>query len=771
MADRADLLDSWKEISEHLKRDIRTCQRYERELGLPVHRLDSSPKARVFAFKDEIDAWLARKGDEGRRIGRRRRLRLILAGATMAGAIAFLILPNPIPRGDGPPVLPSGRPSVAVLSLSNRTGRPDHEPLRGVLASMIGLDLSQSRYLYVVPEEQIHGVMRRLGLLDAAAFSGQDLRAIGRRAVVRFVAMGYFAKAGERYLVQMRVQEAESGRLLGTLESSCTGIDGIFSLVDEITPKLKLFLEISAIEIANDIDSPLDRVTTSSAEAYEHYVRGMKLAGATDFAAAVTHYKKAVSIDPGFAMAYRGLAAAYSNLGMGAETRKYSAMAEEAMDRQDRLPLREKLLIGARSAATPEEAVEKLTRLLELYPEDVPGNVNLGWIYANEMGELEKAAERYSIPVRNRVERFIPYINLHSVYCQLGAYQEAEEVLFGYIRDFPGNASVAEAYRLLAHVHMTEGRFARALKDMRGSSRSVGYDEKEAARTRAMIWTLAGRFDEAERELDGLLSGDNQDLRLRAHEDLARLCRTRGMFRRAWENMEKASTLARTNGLAVHAGTLAMETVEGRLAAGDADGAESTLAEYRSWLKKIGRDPDTDDICLISEANILASRGAFDRIEGEAGRYAPIFATRPSISRIYPLWLWGLMALARDEYGKAVLYLEQAKQLAGHQLDFGIKWPFLGPHAYVMEQLASTYWRSGDLERARREFEAISRLTTGRLAYGEIYARSFYMLGQIYEQMGMKRPARAHYRKFLGLWKDADPGRPEVEHAKARLAA
>ncbi len=57
---QGDRLESWKEISAYLARTSRTCQRWEAEYGLPIHRIGESPKARVFAFKGELDAWLER---------------------------------------------------------------------------------------------------------------------------------------------------------------------------------------------------------------------------------------------------------------------------------------------------------------------------------------------------------------------------------------------------------------------------------------------------------------------------------------------------------------------------------------------------------------------------------------------------------------------------------------------------------------------------------------------------------------------------------------
>jgi tetratricopeptide (TPR) repeat protein len=76
----------------------------------------------------------------------------------------------------------------------------------------------------------------------------------------------------------------------------------------------------------------------------------------------------------------------------------------------------------------------------------------------------------------------------------------------------------------------------------------------------------------------------------------------------------------------------------------------------------------------------------------------------------------------------------------------------------------------GDLDKAQEEYEKITSLSRGRLFFGDIYAKSFYMLGKIHEEQGNTAKAIENYEKFLTLWKDADPGIVEVEDARKRVA-
>jgi hypothetical protein len=97
---KENILTSWKEIAAYLDRDVRTCVRWEQRYGLPVHRLERDSKAKVFAYKDQIDAWLAERSsigssrpEAGERTGFPLRTALVLIGlAALAVAGYFLVI-------------------------------------------------------------------------------------------------------------------------------------------------------------------------------------------------------------------------------------------------------------------------------------------------------------------------------------------------------------------------------------------------------------------------------------------------------------------------------------------------------------------------------------------------------------------------------------------------------------------------------------------------------------------------------------------------------
>lgn len=64
MAVNPEVLNSWKEVAVYLGRGVRTVQRWEMDLGLPVRRPRGKSRSAIIALKPELDLWLARAPKE-----------------------------------------------------------------------------------------------------------------------------------------------------------------------------------------------------------------------------------------------------------------------------------------------------------------------------------------------------------------------------------------------------------------------------------------------------------------------------------------------------------------------------------------------------------------------------------------------------------------------------------------------------------------------------------------------------------------------------------
>jgi tetratricopeptide (TPR) repeat protein len=84
--------------------------------------------------------------------------------------------------------------------------------------------------------------------------------------------------------------------------------------------------------------------------------------------------------------------------------------------------------------------------------------------------------------------------------------------------------------------------------------------------------------------------------------------------------------------------------------------------------------------------------------------------------------------------------------------------------------LARVYEQNGEIDKAIAEYERLTAINSQNISRTWIYPPFYYRLGKLWEQKGDKLKARENYRRFLDLWKDADPGLPGVEDARKRLA-
>ena len=137
------VLKNWKAIAAYLGRAEKTCRKWEHELGLPVHRLDDSSKAHVFAYSDELDRWKEKKAlHESSRAGRSlfglsRKAGFWLIAATGAAVLVVVgLLVGPIriaKRTPGPQTVKS----IAVLPFVDLSPGKEQEHLGDGIADIL----------------------------------------------------------------------------------------------------------------------------------------------------------------------------------------------------------------------------------------------------------------------------------------------------------------------------------------------------------------------------------------------------------------------------------------------------------------------------------------------------------------------------------------------------------------------------------------------------------------------------------------------------------
>ncbi len=197
------------------------------------------------------------------------------------------------------------RKTVFVLDFTNITGAPDIEWLSSGIAETVGVDLKKIAGIRVVGSDsatrQRVGAVRRSGRLDAVT-----ARDLGQSVGARWVVWGGFQKSGARIRLTPHFGDTETGEIV-----SAEKIDGemedIFALQDNIVTRLA---EVLRIKLTSEEVAQIERPQTSKLPAYELYARGQQafqLFGRESAKIATENFRKAVEIDPNYALAWAGL--------------------------------------------------------------------------------------------------------------------------------------------------------------------------------------------------------------------------------------------------------------------------------------------------------------------------------------------------------------------------------------------------------------------------------------------------------------------------------
>jgi serine/threonine protein kinase/Tfp pilus assembly protein PilF len=639
----------------------------------------------------------------------------------------------------------SGQPTLVVLYFENKSGDRNLDFWRVGLPEVLIPDLSQSRYIRVVTTDELLTVLRRLGLADAREYSSEDIGKIAAQTRATHVLRGSFIKAGESIIITAGLQKPGTGEHATALRLEARDEKDIIAKVDELTKQVKEGLNLTATQIASDVEKEAGKITTSSPEALKYYIEGRGHFSKLEYEQSVAYMEKAVEIDPEFAMAYRSMAVAHHNQGHEAERRKFLKKAQEL---SARLPENERMLIEAQIFESDEnyaKDIEILEKLVKTFPGSSMGHSALALAYSS-VGDVDKTIEQQDMAVQI-MKTPITVGNLAAFYNGKGLYQKAEDICRSFLQNFEDNGYIHEG---LFYSYLCRRQFDLALAEAEKLN-LLGASWPWVKGYKGFVLFCKDDFDGTEKIL---VDYDWQTRLLLAR---GKINETIGLSQR---NLEKSKGDKGKEANAYRGLAQALETNGLYENAGQAFAkGQKLLAEYlaESGLPYLPSQQKWD---LLDKGIIQAEMKSFDEARKTADELKSLIEkginTRELRSCEYIL---GLIELGKKNY-------RQAADLFGKacgRLDFEGDASFFDP-------LARALYESGDLDSARKEYEKITLLTTGRFDYGYIYAKAFYMLGKIAEQQGDKTRASQNYRKFLDLWKDADPGLPEVADAKKRLA-
>jgi tetratricopeptide (TPR) repeat protein len=656
-------------------------------------------------------------------------------------------------------------PVLAIMAFSHETDQERWEPWSRAFPHALAAHLSHSQDIRVLDPGRVFSSLQgsRFYGQPQASYSRADLKKLAALTNADLIMTGSLTWEKGSFLIKTTIKRAKYGDDL---------YEGLLSVGNESEILRK------TESLAQEIDGELNfrsggngpsenngngMVIFPVTDAYKHYVEGQWQFWQRHYRDSINAYDLALEADPEFAQAHVEMARSYAALGYPSRAGEHF---QTALEKIDRLTEKERLQVQGELYRLSEKtlliAQDIYLRLLEVSPEDPRIRVHLGELYT-QLGEWDKAAGIFDLGIQKGAKTADVYLGRSMNYALQGDFKKARAAINDRIQDLPEAAFLRMQ---LAWIHLMQGDFNAALGELeRGYSVHPYYS---FIRMKGDVLLLSGDLASALSEYNRLLTEEEAIARLWARRRLGAFYVLQGKVKQAREQLalglEEAETQVENEwryDFHLDLARLALESRDARGALQECDSAWkiAMLGETREFPRRV--------LLLRGLAYLAQSR--ISEAERTAELLKSLCEKGPGRDRMRSYFLLkGRIEMSRDNYAAAIEYINQGVEHLPPQAP--PDWE-CNDHALYYDSLAEAYYARGDPGRAYEELNKLRSLLTGRLEFGDLFARTFYKQAKISEEKLLPDTAVKLYEKFLSFWGEGNLGSSEVSDARLRLRA
>jgi eukaryotic-like serine/threonine-protein kinase len=307
-----------------------------------------------------------------------------------------------------------------VLVLADFTNNTGDTVFDGTLRQALAIHLEESPFLKIMDDDQMRETLRLMGRPAREAVTNDTAREICIRTGEKATVGGSISNFGKRYAVSIQATNCQTSATLAREQVEAEDKEHVLTALDRavFAIRQKLGESLRSIE---EPQKPTYTASTTSLEAFQAFWFAQHLSPAEQ----IPLFRRAIELDPNFAMAYFRLGNVYSVIG-DEELRVESF--RRAFELRDHVSERERLTVSAlyyhRVTKELSKAIGTYRVLAQSYPRERYAFEQLGIAHA-EMGEFEKARKEFQHAIRLEPQARLPYSRLITVYRAEDRLEEA----------------------------------------------------------------------------------------------------------------------------------------------------------------------------------------------------------------------------------------------------------------------------------------------------------------------------------------------------------